>query len=307
VVSAALLLVSRVILFSRPVHGSKTDAIGPLRHSTSLAKALPFSAKDEALPFSAAGRTVIVTGSSKGIGKGIARVFAKAGANVLVTSRHVDEAEAAAEEIEREGGVATAFGGDVSVEADAIAMAAFAYARYGGIDVLVANAGLIPTAKIEDIGEADWDRVIDVNLKGSFLSLKACLPYLKQSAFGRVVLTSSITGPITGFPGWAHYGASKAGQLGLMRSAAVELARHKITVNAVLPGNIYTETLAAYGPAFLEGVKSVIPSGEIGDPEDIGFACLYLASREAAFVTGQTLVLDGGQTVPETPDFAASW
>jgi len=92
-----------------------------------------------------------------------------------------------------------------------------------------------------------------------------------------------------------------------MRSAAVELARHKITVNAVLPGNIYTETLAAYGPAFLEGVKSVIPSGEIGVPEDIGFACLYLASREAAFVTGQTLVLDGGQTVPETPDFAESW
>ena len=98
-----------------------------------------------------------------------------------------------------------------------------------------------------------------------------------------------------------------AGQLGLMRSAAVELARHKITVNAVLPGNVYTEGLAAYGQSFLETVKAIIPLHTIGTVRDIGYACLYLASREAAFVTGQTLVLDGGQTVPETPEFAAAW
>ena len=161
--------------------------------------------------------------------------------------------------------------------------------------------------KLEDIEEAEWDRTLDINLKGTFLSLKACLPHLRKSTFGRVIFTSSITGPITVFPGWAHYGASKAGQLGLMRSAAVELAGQRITVNAVMPGNVYTEGLAAYGQSFLDSVKAIIPTGTIGSVRYIGYACLYLASREAGFVTGQTLVLDGGQTVPETPDFAASW
>lgn len=257
--------------------------------------------------FSQAGRTVIVTGSSKGIGKGIASVFAEAGANVLVTSRHQAAADAVAKEIVLAGGVASAFEGDVSVEADVIRMIETAVQRYGGIDVVCANAGVMPDATIASITALQWDDVFDVNVKGTFLTVKHAMPHLKKSAFGRVVLTSSITGPITGFPGWTHYGATKAAQLGFMRSAAVEFAASGITINAVMPGNILTEGLAELGEAFLSGVREVIPLGYIGAVRDIGYACLYLASKEAGFVTGTTLVVDGGQTVPETAAFREKW
>src|SRR5690606_30779775 len=110
----------------------------------------------------------------------------------------------------------------------------------GGIDVLCANAGIFPQTRIADMDPAEWDAVLTTNLKGGFLCVKACLPWLAQSNQGRVILTSSITGAVTGYPGWSHYGASKAGQLGFMRTAALELARHRITVNAVLPGNVMT-------------------------------------------------------------------
>src|SRR4029077_6356136 len=113
--------------------------------------------------------------------------------------------------------------------------------RLGGIDVLCANAGIFPDSPLEDLTERDLDQVIGTNLKGPILSVQACVPALAESGRGRVVITSSITGPITGFPGWTHYGASKAGQLGFMRTAAIELAPRGITVNAVLPGNIVTE------------------------------------------------------------------
>ena len=257
--------------------------------------------------FSQAGRTVIVTGSSKGIGKGIAQVFAEAGANVLVTSRHKAEAEASALEIIKAGGVASAFAGDVSVEADVIRMVKAAVATYGGIDVVCANAGVIPDQTIRSISERQWDQAFAVNVKGTFLTVKHAMPYLEKSAFGRVVLTSSITGPITGFPGWSHYGSTKAAQLGFMRSAAMEFAATGITINAVMPGNIMTEGLAVLGEEYLSGVRKVIPLGYIGAVRDIGYACLYLASKEAGFVTGTTIVVDGGQTVPETAGFREKW
>jgi 3-oxoacyl-[acyl-carrier protein] reductase len=126
------------------------------------------------------------------------------------------------------------------------------------------------------------------------------LPYLKQSDQGRIVLTSSITGPVTGYPGWTHYGASKAGQLGFMRSAAIELARYGITVNAVLPGNIVTEGLVAEGEAYGEAMVASIPMRRLGSVDDIAHAALYFASREAGYVTGQTLIVDGGQVLPES-------
>jgi 3-oxoacyl-[acyl-carrier protein] reductase len=141
-----------------------------------------------------------------------------------------------------------------------------------------------------------------VNLKGTFLSLKACLPYLKESDQGRVVITSSITGPVTGFPGWTHYGASKAGQLGFMRTACLELAKYKITVNAVLPGNILTEGLIAMGEEYLQSMAASIPLKTLGTVEDIGYAALFLASKEAAYITGQTIIVDGGQILPESLD-----
>jgi 3-oxoacyl-[acyl-carrier protein] reductase len=246
------------------------------------------------------GKSVIVTGASKGIGKGIAGVFARNGAKVLVVARHLDAAKATAEEFVKAGGTASAIAGDVTRLADMEAAAKAAAERHGGIDVLCANAGIFPQAKIEDMTPEQWDDVLSTNLKGTFLAVKAALPYLKKSTQGRVVLTSSITGQVTGFPGWAHYGATKAGQLGFMRTAAIELSKYAITVNAVMPGNIMTEGLQGLGEDYLKTMAASIPLKRLGTVEDIGYAALFLASKEAAYITGQTIVVDGGQTILES-------
>ena len=251
---------------------------------------------------SLAGRCVIVTGWSKGIGKGIARVFAKAGAKVMIVSRHLAEAEACAEELQRAGGTAMAYAADISNPGDMQLMADAANTAFGAIDVLCANAGIFPQAKMEELTAEDWDFVMSTNLKGTFLSLKACLPYLKKSDQARVVITSSITGPVTGFPGWTHYGASKAAQLGFMRTACLEVAKYGITVNAVLPGNIITEGLAALGSEYEKAMAASIPLKKLGTVEDIGHAALFLASKEAGYITGQTIIVDGGQILPESLD-----
>jgi 3-oxoacyl-[acyl-carrier protein] reductase len=130
--------------------------------------------------------------------------------------------------------------------------------------------------------------------------VQAALPALERSGHGRVIVTSSITGPITGFSGWTHYGASKAGQLGFIRSAALELAKYGITVNAVLPGNIMTEGLADLGADYIATMEASIPLKRLGSIEDIANAALFLATDEAAYITAQTIVIDGGQTVPES-------
>lgn len=254
---------------------------------------------------SLAHKSVIVTGASKGIGKGIAKVFAAAGARVLVVARHLEAAKAAATELRAAGGTALAFAGDVTVKADMQAMAKAAVDHHGGLDVLCANAGIFPQVKLEDMSETEWDHVMDTNLKGAFLSVQACIPGLKASGQGRIILTSSITGPVTGFPGWAHYGATKAGQLGLMRSLCMELAKYRITVNAVSPGNIITEGIAALGPAYEASMAASVPLGGLGRVEDIGNAALFLATREAGYITGQTIIVDGGQTVAESTDALA--
>lgn len=247
------------------------------------------------------GRSVIVTGGTKGIGKGIARVFARAGANVLVTGRSEPDAQAVCRELDDLGrGKATYFLGDVASKSSCEAMAAAAIAAHGGIDVLCANAGIFPDSKLADMSEADMDLVLGTNVKGTLLSVQACLPALKASRAGRVILTSSITGPITGYPGWSHYGASKAAQLGFMRTASIELAPFGITVNAVLPGNIATEGLAGLGPEYRAAMEASIPQKRLGDVEDIGNAALFFATDEAAYVTGQALVVDGGQVLPES-------
>lgn len=246
---------------------------------------------------SISGRSVIVTGASKGIGKGIARVFANQGAKVLVVARNGDEADACAAEI---GNGASGFSADVGDWDQVQAMAAAAQERHGGIDILCANAGVYPQTNIEDMDPSEWDLVMGTNLKGNFLCVKACLPYLKKSDQGRVVLTSSITGPETGFPGWSHYGASKSGQLGFMRTACIELAKHDITMNAVLPGNIITEGLEGLGDDYLKTMAASIPLKKLGIVEDIGNAALFLASKEANYITGQTIIVDGGQILPES-------
>jgi 3-oxoacyl-[acyl-carrier protein] reductase len=246
---------------------------------------------------SVAGRAVVVTGGSRGIGKGIAAVFARAGAKVLITGRDEEAGQAAAREVG-----AAFIGADVASKADCERVAATAASQLGGIDVLCANAGIFPDARLADMTEADIDQVLGTNLKGTILTVQACLPHLAASGRGRVILTSSITGPITGYPGWTHYGASKAGQLGFMRTAAIELAASGITVNAVLPGNIATEGLDSMGADYQAGMIAAIPMRKLGSVDDIGYAALFFATDEAAYITGQTIVVDGGQVLPESPE-----
>ena len=247
-------------------------------------------------------KSVIVTGGSKGLGRGIAKVFASEGAKVLVVARQADAGERTAKEIADSGGTASFFRADVSSSDDVEAMVMAAVDRHGGIDILCSNAGIFPSVRLEEMTEEEWDTVNSVNLKGTFLAVKACLPELKKTDGGRILLTSSITGPITGYPGWAHYGATKAGMLGFMRTAAIEIAKYKITINAVMPGNIMTEGLDDVGDDYLRLMERSIPLGRLGDPEDVAYAMLFLASGEASYITGQTLIVDGGQTLPESID-----
>ena len=248
------------------------------------------------------GRSVLVTGGSKGIGKGIARVFAGAGAKVSIVARNLYDAKATADEIGH--GTFGLLGDVTSMESLETAFHDVAH-KNGGIDIVCANAGIFPPARLEDMTSKQWDEVIDTNLKGTFHTIKAAIPYLKKSDQGRIIITSSITGPVTGFPGWTHYGASKAGQLGFMRTACLELAIYGITVNAVMPGNIMTEGLLGNGEAYIKSMEASIPLKRLGTPEDIGHAALYFASKEAAYVTGQTIIVDGGQILPESLDALA--
>ncbi len=245
-------------------------------------------------------KTAIVTGGSKGLGKGIAQVFAAEGANVLIVARNSSDGEEVVRGITLNGGTASFLSADVSSKSDVQSVAKTAIDRYGTIDVLVCNAGIFPSSNLEEMHEEEWDRVNSVNLKSVFLCVKECLQEMKKNETGRVLLTSSITGPITGYPGWAHYGATKAGMLGFMRTAAIELAASNITINAVLPGNIMTEGLDDLGQDYLQSMIDAIPMGKLGTPEDVAHAMLFLSSEEANFITGQTLVVDGGQTLPES-------
>jgi 3-oxoacyl-[acyl-carrier protein] reductase len=245
-------------------------------------------------------RTVLVTGGTKGIGKGIAGVFARAGANVVVNGRDADAGEAAVQDLSGQGGEVAYVAGDVSAAGDCERLAEETAARFGGIDVLCANAGVFPDVKLADMTEDDIDSIFATNVKGCMLTVKACLPYLERSGHGRVILTSSITGPITGFPGWSHYGATKAAQLGFLRTACIELAPKNITINAVLPGNVVSEGLEELGDDYVAAMTAAIPLGRLGRVEEIGAAALFLATDEAGYITGQTIVVDGGQTLPES-------
>ena len=251
--------------------------------------------------------TVLVTGGSKGIGRGIASVFAEAGANVAIAARSAADIDAAVADLESRGtGKVLGVQADVCDPMSCASLAATVVDAFGGIDVVCANAGIFPEAPLATMTPAQLSEVLDVNIKGNIYSVQACLDALIASGRGRVILTSSITGPITGFPGWSHYGASKAAQLGFMRTAAIELAPHGITVNAMLPGNILTEGLADMGEEYIAGMTRAIPAGALGTPEDIGYLAAFLATREAGYITGQAIAVDGGQVLPESPDAVSS-
>jgi 3-oxoacyl-[acyl-carrier protein] reductase len=250
------------------------------------------------------GRSVLVTGGTKGIGKGIAAAFVGEGASVVITGRDEQAGEQAAADLgpaaAAGGGTVSYVPGNVADPASCARVVAAAVQRSGGLDVLCCNAGIFPAAPLREMTPGQLEEVLGVNLKGTFYAVQAALPALGESGHGRVIVTSSITGPITGFAGWSHYGASKAGQLGFVRSAALELAKAQVTVNAVMPGNIMTEGLGDLGDDYMHTMEASIPLRRLGSIEDIANAVLFLASDEAAYITGQTLVIDGGQTIPES-------
>ena len=251
------------------------------------------------------GRTAIVTGGSKGIGRGIAEVFARAGVNVVLTGRTQSDIDAAVAALSGHEGAVSGVAADVTSPEDCRRVVETAVERHGALDVVCANAGIFPSARLEDMTPDDLEQVLDVNVKGTFYIVQAAIAALAATGHGRVIVTSSITGPVTGYPGWSHYGASKAAQLGFLRTAAMELAPKKITVNAVLPGNILTEGLIEMGQDYMDQMAAAVPAGRLGSVADIGNAALFFATDEAAYVTGQSLIVDGGQILPESPEAIA--
>lgn len=249
------------------------------------------------------GKVAIVTGGGRGIGEGIVRVFAKEGARVVVANRGAKEGKAVAAAIKKKGGEAHFVQADVRDAKSVGALMKEAAKKYGGIDILVHNAGIYPDVAFEEMSEAMWDDVLDTNLKSCFLLSQAAVPYMKKRKRGRIIVTSSITGTRVGQARLVHYGTSKGGVNAFVLSAALALAKYGITVNAVSPGNILIPSVVKlYGRAAVNEMKKAIPTGDLGEPEDIAYAMVYLASEAAKFVTGQALIVDGGQTLPETPD-----
>ncbi len=249
-----------------------------------------------------AGKSAIVIGAAQGIGAGIAEVFVEQGARALIADIDVAAGTAQAARLNAIGEAAFQRA-DAASQADVVALVEAACERFGGVDIVVQNAGIYPWTLIEDITVAEWDKVLAVNLRGTFLAAQACLAPMKAQGHGRMVFTSSITGPRVSAPGHGHYSASKGGINGFIRAAAIEFAQYGITVNGVEPGNILTEGAQAQrSEAYIKAMEASVPLGRLGTPRDVAYACLYLASDEAAYVTGTTIVVDGGQILPEAQD-----
>lgn len=244
------------------------------------------------------GRVAIVTGGSRGIGRGIAERFAEEGARLVIVGRDRASGEATAEEL---GEHAAFLEGDIALPETSAAMAAMALSRFGRLDILCHNAGIFPETRIEAMSLAEWQRVLAVNLTSTFLSVQACLPAMRKAGWGRVVLTSSITGPLVGNPGMAHYSASKAGMEGFLRTVAIEVAAEGITINAIQPGNVLTAGLEeTLGERHIRVMEAAVPMGRLGTTRDIANLALFLAGEESAYITGQAIAVDGGQTLPES-------
>lgn len=243
------------------------------------------------------GRIALVTGSGQGIGRAIARLFAAQGARVMLATRSAENGNETLRLIRQAGGTAELLTLDLASRAAAEQAVAATLETFGGLDLLLHNAGVFPMQKLAELEEQTLEHTLAVNLKSCFWLTQAALPALRRAQQARIVVTSSVTGPHTAIPGLAHYAASKAGVNGFIRAAALELAEYAITVNGVEPGLIATQATANLGHG--STLSRGIPLQRLGAPEDIAWAMLFLASRHAAYITGQTLVVDGGALLPE--------
>lgn len=238
-------------------------------------------------------KVAIVTGASRGIGRSIALALAAQGAKVVASARNADALSALVDEIKGQGGVAVAVVGDVAAEADANRLIDETVAAFGQLDILVNNAGITRDGLLLRMKSEDWDAVLDTNLKGAFLCIRAAAKLMSKQRSGRIINISSVVGEM-GNAGQANYCASKAGLLGLTKSVARELARRNVTVNAITPGFIVTDMTDNMNDKAREAMTEQIPLGRLGEAEDIANAVLFLASDQSAYITGQVLGVNGG-------------
>jgi len=243
------------------------------------------------------GKSAIVTGSTRGIGRAVALRFARDGARVAVNGlRNRDKGEVVAEEIRRAGGEAIVIMADVSKKEQAERLVAQTSEAFGRVDILVSNAGIVIDKPFVESTDQDWDLAIETNLRGFFNVCRAVLPGMIERRFGRIIATGSCITEIADFGGnkYSVCTASKGGITMMLRPMAAELARLGITVNAVSPGYIATEMLGEIDPAGLEAALSLVPMRRYGQPEEIAAAMAFLASDDAAYITGQILRVNGG-------------
>mgnify|MGYP000793192718 CR=1 FL=1 len=243
------------------------------------------------------GKTAIVTGAARGIGKAIALKFAAEGANIAFTDLVIDEnAENTAKELEAMGVKAKGYASNAANFEDTAKVVEEIHKDFGRIDILVNNAGITRDGLMMRMSEQQWDMVINVNLKSAFNFIHACTPVMMRQKAGSIINMASVVG-VHGNAGQANYAASKAGVIGLTKSAAKELAPRGITVNAIAPGFIDTEMTQVLSDKVKESTRNQIPMGQYGTPEQIASAALFLASEEAGYITGQVLHVDGGMVM----------
>jgi 3-oxoacyl-[acyl-carrier protein] reductase len=242
-------------------------------------------------------KVAIVTGAGQGIGRGIALSLTKEGAKVVVADI-TDKRFEVVKEIEAMGSQALAVKCDVSNRNDVEGMVKEALNKFGRVDILVNNAGIYPFKPFAEMTEQDWDRVLNINLKGVFYCVKAVLPKMIEQRYGKIINLSSIAGSVVGFPSLVHYSASKAAIAGLTKSLALEVAPHGINVNAIAPGPIDTPGTKAPDVTITQQTIKAIPVGRMGLPQDIANLVVFLASDKSSFITGQCIVSDGGYTLP---------
>jgi 3-oxoacyl-[acyl-carrier protein] reductase len=238
-----------------------------------------------------------VTGASQGLGRSIAVELARSGARVACVARNAEKLAETVAQIKAVGGDGEAFACDVK-DGDAVTKLVDQIAEDWGkqLDILVNNAGVTRDTLIPRMSDMEWDDVIDTNLRGAFLFTRAAVRHMMSRRYGRIINMASISGLI-GNPGQANYSASKAGLIGFTRTVSRELAKRKITANAVAPGFIESDMTAKLGPDIIKAVvKERVPAGRIGTPDDVSACVLFLASAAASYITGQVLVVDGGMT-----------